>query len=213
MTDRMTGRMIRHLLLDADGVLQSIPGGQIDRAIPHLGDRVDVLDEIFAQELPALRGEGDFLVDLRRTFERHGIDLDADELYADLWNAIEVAPEMRDLVHRARAAGYGVHLGTNQHRQRAAYMRTELGYDDLFDVSCYSCELGAVKPERAFFERALDRIGAPAATVLFVDDSLRNVEGARAAGLAAEHWDLARGLPALLDLLAGHGVTPTDRPV
>jgi putative hydrolase of the HAD superfamily len=42
--------------------------------------------------------------------------------------------------------------------------------------------------------------------VLFVDDSLPNVEGARATGLAAEHWDLTRGVPALLDQLSGHGV-------
>ena len=85
-------------------------------------------------------------------------------------------------------------------------MRTALGYDDLLDVSCYSCELGAVKPESAFFDRALHLIGARPEEVLFVDDSLPNVEGARANGLAAEHWDLTRGVPALLDQLAGHGV-------
>ncbi len=202
----MTRRVIRHVLLDADGVLQAIPGGQVALAEPFLGESVDVLDDIFAEELPSLRGESDFPTDLRRAFERHGLDADPDEFYETLWRAMEVDPGTVDLVHRLRAAGYGVHLGTNQHRQRGRYMREELGYDQLFDVSCYSWELGAAKPERAFFERALAMIGAPADEVLFVDDVARNVEGARAVGLAAEHWDLGRGLPVLERLLRRNGV-------
>ncbi|MFC7494591.1 MULTISPECIES: HAD family hydrolase [unclassified Nocardioides] len=199
--------MIRHVLLDADGVMQAIPEGQLARAAPFLGEHADLLEDIFIEELPALRGESDFLADLRRAFERHGIDVDTDEFYADLWNAIEVAPGSVDLVHRLRAAGYGVHLGTNQHRQRATYMRQQLGYDELFDVSCYSCELGAAKPETEFFERALDLIGAAAGEVLFVDDNGGNVDSARAAGLAAEHWHLDDGLERLAPLLARHGVS------
>jgi putative hydrolase of the HAD superfamily len=199
---------IRHVLLDADGVLQSVPGGWVAVVEPFVGDgALEFLEQTWSDELPALRGEGDFLVEFTRAVERRGLDVDPTSFYAAVWNAIEVAPESLELVHRLRAAGYGVHLGTNQERHRATYMRTVLGYDDLFDVSCYSCELGAVKPEAAFFERALDLIGAAPADVLFVDDSLPNVEGARAAGLAAEHWDLARGVPALLEQLGPHGVT------
>jgi putative hydrolase of the HAD superfamily len=199
--------MIRHLLLDADGVVQTIPGGWEGPARRILGDRSpEILEELLVEELPALRGEGDFLPELRRAFERHGIDGDPDELYATLWNSIEVSDEVVALVRRLQAAGYGVHLGTNQHRQRAAYMRAELGYDDLFDVSCYSCELGATKPEAAYFDRAVAMIGAAPGEVLFVDDNRANVEGARATGLAAEQWRLDDGLPRLLALLAGYGV-------
>jgi putative hydrolase of the HAD superfamily len=199
--------MIRHLLLDADGVVQTIPGGWEGPARRILGDRSpEILEELLVEELPALRGEGDFLPELRRAFERHGIDGDPDELYAALWNRIEVSDEVVALVRRLQAAGYGVHLGTNQHRQRAAYMRAELGYDDLFDVSCYSCELGATKPEAAYFDRAVAMIGAAPGEVLFVDDNRANVEGARATGLAAEQWRLDDGLPRLLALLAGYGV-------
>lgn len=198
---------IRHLLLDADGVLQSVPGGWVAAVERFVGDRaLEFLEQTWSEELPALRGEGDFLVAFTDAVERHGLDVDPHAFYAAVWNAIEVAPASVDLVQRLRAAGYGVHLGTNQEQHRAAHMRSALGYDALFDVSCYSCDLGAVKPERAFFDRALDRIGAPADQVLFVDDHLANVEGARAAGLAAVHWDLTRGMPALWSLLAGHGV-------
>lgn len=200
---------IRHLLLDADGVLQTVPGGWVAAVEKFVGDgALEFLEQTWTEELPALRGEGDFLVEFVRAVERRGLDVDPREFYGAVWNAIEVAPESVELVHRLRASGYGVHLGTNQERHRAAYMRTVLGYDDLFDVSCYSCDLGAVKPERTYFERALDRIGAPADHVLFIDDNVANVEGARAAGLAAEHWDLSRGMSTLWSLLAGHGVEP-----
>ena len=201
--------MIRHVLLDADGVLQSVPGGWVAAVESFVGDgALEFLEQTWSDELPALRGEGDFLVEFTRAVERRGLDVDPRAFYEAVWNAIEVAPQSVDLVHRLRAAGYGVHLGTNQEQHRAAYMRSVLGYDALFDVSCYSCDLGAVKPERAYFERALDRIGVPADQVLLIDDHTPNVEGARAAGLAAEHWDLTRGLPELWTLLAGHGVEP-----
>ena len=86
-------------------------------------------------------------------------------------------------------------------------MREVLGYDALFDVSCYSCELGAAKPDLAFFTEAARRIGAEPSAILFIDDSTQNVTAARIAGLAAEQWCLDDGHDVLLDLLGRHGVT------
>lgn len=79
-------------------------------------------------------------------------------------------------------------------------------YDDLFDVSCYSCELGVAKPEAAFFAEAARLIGAPPQTILFIDDNAENIDGARVAGLAADRWDHGQGQPSLLGLLAEHGI-------
>jgi putative hydrolase of the HAD superfamily len=68
--------------------------------------------------------------------------------------------------------------------------------------------LGVTKPDPGFFAAAARRVGAEPSTILFIDDSARNVEGARAAGLAAEQWELGHGHDVLLALLAGHGVAP-----
>jgi putative hydrolase of the HAD superfamily len=84
-----------------------------------------------------------------------------------------------------------------------------LGYDELFDVSCYSFELGVAKPHRGFFERAVARIGVPAGEVLFIDDLVDNVASAREAGMRAEQWTLDDGHPVLLERLAAHGVAVT----
>jgi putative hydrolase of the HAD superfamily len=200
---------VRHVLFDADGVIQTLPGGWVAAVEPFAGEgALAFLEDTWTEELPALRGQGDFLVEFARSVERHGIEVDVEEFYAAVWNSIEVSPQMVDLVHRVRAGGYGVHLGTNQEAHRAAYMRSTLGYDDLFDVSCYSCELGAAKPEGVFFRRALGLIGAQPDEVLFVDDNQSNVDGARAVGLVAERWDLDQGLSDLQDLLAAHDVKP-----
>ena len=200
--------MIRHVLLDADGVVQTTPDlRRSATAVELVGERADaLLDDLFAAEGPTLVGAGDFLPELSRILLEHGIDAEPEGLYGVLWNAVQPSAEVLDLVARLRAAGYGVHLGTNQHRERATYMRTMLEYDAAFDVGCYSCELGAAKPSAEFFARAATLIGAAPGEVLFVDDSPVNVEAARAAGLVAEHWDLAQGLPALEALLAAHGV-------
>ena len=145
--------MIRHVLLDADGVLQDLPG--------------------------------DWLTAVER---------------------VEVADSSLGLVDALRDHGLGVHLATNQTAARAAYMRAELGYDELFDESFYSCEVGAAKPDSAFFSAAVARLGTTPPEVLLVDDSERNVTAAREVGLAAEHWHLRDGTARLRGLLADHGI-------
>ena len=198
---------VRHVLIDADGVLQDLPGGWFERLRPWLGDRAEeFIEQSWVDEVPCLRGEADFFVHLAAHLEAYGVDVGAQELFAAVWTSIELVPSSIELVHRLRAAGYGVHLGTNQEQYRAAYMRTELGYDDLFDVSCYSWELGAVKTEAAYFERAVAMIGAAPAEIVFVDDRLENVETARSAGLGAVHWTFTEGLEQLESRLAQLGV-------
>ncbi len=123
-----------------------------------------------------------------------------------MWASIVVDPASLALVHALRAAGYGVHLATNQEHHRGRFMRETLGFDELFDVSVYSCDIGVAKPEPAYFEKAVSLIGAPAETVFFVDDKQANVDAARSVGLVAERWELAEGHARLHGLLAAHGI-------
>jgi putative hydrolase of the HAD superfamily len=48
-----------------------------------------------------------------------------------------------------------------------------------------SYRMGAIKPDRDFFEMALAGLGAATSDAVFFDDNAVNVEGARAAGLEA----------------------------
>ncbi len=201
---------VRHVLLDADGVLQRVPGDWVALVRPWLGpDALGFLEGFWSEEMPALRGEGDFLLLLADHLRRAGNPADPGQVFEAVWLAIEVDPTSMALLHELRTTGVGVHLGTNQERRRAAHMRTALGYDDLFDVSCYSCDLGAAKPEPAYFLRAVERVGDEPGSVLFVDDRADNVEAARSVGLRAEQWHLDDGHDRLRAVLADHGVPLT----
>lgn len=203
---------IRHVLFDADGVLQELPGGWIAAAEPYFGVRaLEFLQRSYDAQLPTLSGQGDHLAILTAVLAEFGIAAALEDVYRDIWLRMEPAPASLAVVRALRERGYGVHLGTNQERYRAAHMREALGYDALFDVSCYSCELGAAKPDPAFFAAAVRRIGAEPPVILFIDDTTQNVAAARDAGLTAEQWSLTDGHDALHALLARHGVTGFTR--
>jgi putative hydrolase of the HAD superfamily len=202
-----SGTSIRHVLFDADGVLQQTPGGSHLAAEPYLGERTsEFLCRVWADELLTLAGQGDMLSLVAAAMADFGVTAPVDELYRAIWLRIEPAEQAVALVRTLRRNGYGVHLGTNQERNRATYMREVLGYDALFDTSCYSWELRARKPDSTFFVEAARRIGAEPETILFIDDSESNVAGARKSGFAAEQWTLADGHRSLLGILHKHGV-------
>jgi putative hydrolase of the HAD superfamily len=197
------------VLFDADGVLQYVPGGWYAAMGRYLGDRApEFLHRTWRDELPMLAGQGDFLPVLAAALAEYGVCAPVEDVYLDVWHRIEVIADSVAMVRALRAGGYGVHLATNQQMYRARHMREALGYDALFDVSCYSCDLRLAKPDPLFFAEVARRIGAEPSAILFIDDSAPNVEGARESGLAAEHWSFQRGHDELRELLAGHGVQP-----
>ena len=62
-------------------------------------------------------------------------------------------------------------------------------YEDMF----ISSEMKMLKPSPEFYREAVRRIGLPPEEILFIDDSLTNVEAARALGIDAK-W-LEPGMP------------------
>lgn len=200
---------IRHVLFDADGVLQEIRGGFYTSARPLLGERArEILDLASERERPLLASDDDFLPVLADVLRHYDVDVQAADLFAAVWQNIATSAASLDLVRGLRDAGYGVHLGTNQVRRRADYMRAALPYDELFDVKLYSCDLGVAKPEAAFFQKAATRIGAEPGAILFIDDHSPNVESAGATGMAAVRWRIDEGHDVLLERLAEYRVTP-----
>lgn len=75
-------------------------------------------------------------------------------------------------------------------------------FDPLIDLS----HAGILKPQPEAFERAVEELGVPAGAVVFLDDQLPNVEGARAAGLSAVWFDPTH-VEESLDRLRGALVT------
>jgi FMN phosphatase YigB (HAD superfamily) len=57
--------------------------------------------------------------------------------------------------------------------------------DDLFEVIIISAEEGVCKPNPLIYEAALQKLGVEAAASVFIDDRIRNVEGAKQLGMKA----------------------------
>jgi putative hydrolase of the HAD superfamily len=54
-----------------------------------------------------------------------------------------------------------------------------------FEQLLFSCDFGVVKPDHSYFGQALDRLGAAAAEVTFIDDRQENVTAAAELGMRA----------------------------
>jgi putative hydrolase of the HAD superfamily len=105
------------------------------------------------------------------------------------WNAILIGemPGMSGLLARA-AEHFPLYAFTNsnpEHQECLSARFSELSRP--FKQVFVSSEIGLRKPEAEAFQYVVDAIGVPAHRILFFDDLIENVEGARACGLQAVH--------------------------
>ncbi len=100
------------------------------------------------------------------------------------------------LLRRLKASGARVHALSNFAHEKFALAASAYPFLTLFDVAVISGHEGVAKPDRRIFDILLEKAGRPAGDLLFVDDSLKNVEAARALGIEAILYapgvDLAR---------------------
>ncbi len=199
---------IEAVLFDADGVIQKpTVDWQATLATflrPDQSADEFVLD-LMASEGPSLAGKGDFRDAMADVLTRWDVATPLTEVLS-LWEQFAAVPEAIDVVQELRAAGVPCHLATNQQSYRREIMNDRRDYGQWFDRSFYSCDLGVAKPEPAYFKTILTAIDQPPASVLFIDDNSRNIDGAREAGLYAEQFDLSSGVPVLRGLLHGYGL-------
>ena len=183
---------VEALLVDLGGVVMALDW---DRAFSRWarasGRPIEELRRRWAPDEPYERHErGEIDEAAYYSSLRHSLGIDiADEEFAAGWGAI-FADEIAETVALFRGVRGRVPMyafsNTNPEHQRVWSKRFADALA-LFDRVFVSWELEARKPERAAFERISREIGVPAARILFFDDTLANVEGARAAGLQAVH--------------------------
>ena len=65
---------------------------------------------------------------------------------------------------------------------------TSQGFADAFDAMVISAEVGLKKPDAPIYHLALEKLGVAPAEAVFLDDFIENVEGARAVGMQAIHF-------------------------
>lgn len=77
--------------------------------------------------------------------------------------------------------------------------------ENIFRKCFFSFEMKALKPSETFYKEVINQIGLPAEQMLFIDDSMKNVEGSVAAGLPAVYYEPGTDLEALLDRMLNVG--------
>ena len=131
-----------------------------------------------------------------RDFESFFADLYAHYAAPAAWRA---RPGARDALLRLRTHGVATGVVSN-FDGRLPGILAGLGLAELLGVVMLPGEARAAKPDARIFALALARLGVDAADAVYVgDDHARDIEGARAAGLAAID---ATGLASLADLPA-----------
>jgi glucose-1-phosphatase len=125
------------------------------------------------------------------------------EQFLEGWNAIFIGevPGMADLLARA-ARQLPLYALTNSNPDHElVWSRRFAPILANFKQIFVSSTIRLRKPDAAAYDHVVDAIGVPAQRIVFFDDALANVEGARARGLQAVHVrssaDVANALAAL----------------
>ena len=100
-------------------------------------------------------------------------------------DSVELLPGVLSLLHYLKRKGLRLALMSNLtgvHKQPVF----DLELAELFDLLLFSCDEGLVKPDPAFYDLLVERIGVDASAILFVGDGIHNdVRGPEAAGMRA----------------------------
>jgi FMN phosphatase YigB (HAD superfamily) len=131
------------------------------------------------------------LTELRDALDVSLEDVDWSALQEDL--AAELAsihpyPEASSVLEDLRAQGIRTAVASNLAKPYALPIQKELG--PLLDVSCWSFDVGAVKPDAAFYGALCDLLNVDRSSILMVGDTWRcDYAGAVGAGLHGLHLD------------------------
>lgn len=102
-------------------------------------------------------------------------------------------PEARETILAAKAAGIKLAILSNElDLFYGVEFRKRFPLIDLFDVIIDATYTGILKPDPRAYAMAVEAVGLPITDCVFVDDQLKNIEGAVAVGLPHVHFDVTR---------------------
>ncbi len=199
---------VKNIIFDLGGVLFNIDFAKTESAFKALG--VTGFQEMFTQHHAndlfiqletGTISELEFYEAFRTTA---GVQL-TNEQIKTAWNALLIDFRLPSLAWlEGIKEKYRIFLfsNTNQihHDAFQATFQEQTGkdnFDSHFVKAYYSQHMGMRKPDIAPFHRILEEQQLLAAETLFIDDTIKNVEAARAAGMLAHHLVWPQTLPEL----------------
>jgi epoxide hydrolase-like predicted phosphatase len=149
---------------------------------------------------------GEISVDQHWENIRRMLGLDAagiSEFRRQFWEGDQLDVELVDYIRSLRGR-YKTGLLSNAFSDLRQVVTSLLNFSDAFDEMVISAELHLMKPDPRIYQVALQRLGVAPEEAVFIDDILRNVEGARRQGMNAIHFrQRSQALAELERLLKG----------
>ena len=127
------------------------------------------------------------------------LGVSGDGLIDRLFAGIRPEPAVIDAVAAARRQGVRCGLLSNSWGHR--YDRSR--WEELFDATVISGEIGMRKPDPEIYALAAERLGLPPQEIVFVDDIQHNLPPAEAIGMATVHHTTAEKTVTELESLLG----------
>lgn len=140
----------------------------------------------------------------QRLGEELNLGAELEAFRAAFWAGDVLDEELVDFIRRLRPS-YQTALISNAMDGLRADLAGKHEIADAFDLIVISAEEKVTKPAPEIYLRTLEQLGREPEEAVFVDDFARNIEGARALGMAAVHFRPNLDVAAELEKL---GVTP-----
>ena len=177
---------------------QVITYQQDPKAIDELAERTGVERGEFESALWALRGDydrgtissRDYFKKILARFDVTMSDEKIDELVEiDSGSWRNINPETVVLMEEIKKAGYLVGILSNMPMNFLVWARENLPVFSLPHAGVFSCEENLVKPEEAIYRKMLSLLGVEPNELVFFDDKIDNIEGAKALDIEAILWE------------------------
>lgn len=187
--------MVKALVLDWDGVLarfdlaraRAALASELPFGLDELGRRIRTYEAKVGSPRDA-RQEREFWREFSGTLAAElGLSADARGRLEDFEPraTLEVFPDARRALERARGRGLRVGVLSNFTLLDLRMSLAAIGLSDLVDVALSATTIGAAKPEPAAYLAMTDALGVAPADCVFVDDRPEHIAGATAVGMTA----------------------------
>lgn len=183
-------RMIKVLIMDADGVLVTKPETfSVILAREYKINPKKVLEFFDGNFQDCLIGKADLKESVAPYLKHFNWPGTVDE-FLDYWFKSEhyLHEGLIEYIKKLRRQSTTIVLATNQEKYRTQYMLEHMGFADVFEKIYSSAHLGLKKPAVEFFAKVVEDLGANKDEVLFWDDDQQNIDGALQYGINAEFY-------------------------
>ncbi len=178
--------MYRALLFDLDGTLAETDSLHLPTWVDALAPYGIEVDEEFYKERISGRSTGEIVRDLLPDLtdeEGTSIGDDKEASFRERATELEPLPGILDFVERGKRRGQRIALVTNAPKENVSAILPALKLQGFFETVVLADEVGAVKPDPAPYEAALEKTGVSAEEALAFEDSVSGIASSVAAGI------------------------------